>query len=60
VSALVVDPSIWIDFFRGGKLPALEEALRAGDVVLREARGQVIRTSVPAVGGFPGLDQRQG
>jgi tRNA(fMet)-specific endonuclease VapC len=34
VSALVVDTSIWIDFFRGVPLVALEDALRVGVVVL--------------------------
>jgi len=34
VSGLVVDTSIWIDFFRGEPLPDLELALRDGLVVL--------------------------
>jgi predicted nucleic acid-binding protein len=34
VSELVVDTSIWIDFFRGVPLPDLEEALQAGLVLL--------------------------
>lgn len=34
MSALVVDTSIWIDFFRGNPLPALERALKDGNVVL--------------------------
>jgi predicted nucleic acid-binding protein len=34
VSGLVVDTSIWVEFFRGSPLPALEDSLRAGLVVL--------------------------
>lgn len=34
VNELVVDTSIWIEFFRGRPLPALEEALGQGAVVL--------------------------
>jgi predicted nucleic acid-binding protein len=34
VSALVVDTSVWVDFFRGTPLPRLEEALREGLVLL--------------------------
>ena len=34
MSVLVVDTSIWIDFFRGTPLVALEDALRAGVVLL--------------------------
>ena len=34
MSGLVVDTSIWIDFFRGEPLPELELALRDGLVVL--------------------------
>jgi predicted nucleic acid-binding protein len=34
VSALFVDTSIWVDFFRGVPLPALEGALQDGLVVL--------------------------
>jgi predicted nucleic acid-binding protein len=34
VSALVVDTTVWVDFFRGSSLPQLEQALHDGDVVL--------------------------
>ncbi len=34
VSALVVDTSVWVEFFRGVPLPALEGALRDGLVLL--------------------------
>jgi predicted nucleic acid-binding protein len=34
VSALVVDTSVWVDFFRGDPLPDLELALREGLIVL--------------------------
>jgi predicted nucleic acid-binding protein len=34
VSAIVVDTSVWVSFFRGGNLPHLERALGDGDVVL--------------------------
>ena len=34
MSALVVDTSVWVDFFRGRSLPRLEQALQDGDVVL--------------------------
>jgi predicted nucleic acid-binding protein len=34
VSAIVVDTSIWVDFFRGTSMPALEAALRDGGVIL--------------------------
>jgi predicted nucleic acid-binding protein len=34
VSALVVDTSVWVEFFRGRNLPRLEQALQDGDVVL--------------------------
>jgi predicted nucleic acid-binding protein len=34
VSALLVDTSVWVEFFRGAPLPPLEEALRTGSVVL--------------------------
>jgi predicted nucleic acid-binding protein len=34
VSALVVDTTIWVDFFRGRSLPRLEQSLSDGDVVL--------------------------
>jgi predicted nucleic acid-binding protein len=34
VSALVVDTSVWVEFFRGEPLPRLEDALRDGLVVL--------------------------
>jgi predicted nucleic acid-binding protein len=34
VSVLVVDTSVWVDFFRGASLPALEAALDDGLVVL--------------------------
>jgi predicted nucleic acid-binding protein len=34
VSALVVDTSIWVEFFRGAPLPALEDALHDGLVLL--------------------------
>jgi tRNA(fMet)-specific endonuclease VapC len=34
VSAVVVDTSVWIDFFRGRSLPAIEQALADGAVVL--------------------------
>jgi predicted nucleic acid-binding protein len=34
VNGIVVDTSIWIDFFRGVELPALEDALRAGIAIL--------------------------
>lgn len=34
VSVLVVDTSIWVEFFRGGAMPDLELALREGLVLL--------------------------
>jgi len=34
VSALFVDTSVWVEFFRGAPLPALEDALHDGLVVL--------------------------
>jgi tRNA(fMet)-specific endonuclease VapC len=34
VSGLVVDTSVWIDFFAGRKVPAVEEGLAQGVVVL--------------------------
>lgn len=34
MSVLVVDTSVWVDFFRGAPLPELELALREGLVVL--------------------------
>ena len=34
VSALIVDTSVWVEFFRGRPLPRLEQALGDGDVVL--------------------------
>jgi predicted nucleic acid-binding protein len=34
VSAVVVDSSVWIEFFRGRELPALEEALSEGRVLV--------------------------
>jgi len=34
VSALVVDTSVWVEFFRGTYLPVLEDALRDGLVLL--------------------------
>ena len=34
MSALVVDTSVWIDFFSGREVPALEDALFQGNVVL--------------------------
>jgi predicted nucleic acid-binding protein len=34
VSAIVVDTSVWVEFFRGRDLPRLEQALSDGDVVL--------------------------
>jgi tRNA(fMet)-specific endonuclease VapC len=34
VSALIVDTSVWVEFFRGVTLPGLEDALRAGLVIL--------------------------
>jgi predicted nucleic acid-binding protein len=34
VSAIVVDTSVWVEFFRGHSLPRLEQALSDGDVVL--------------------------
>lgn len=34
MSALVVDTSVWVEFFRGEALPRLEEALQNGLVVL--------------------------
>jgi predicted nucleic acid-binding protein len=34
VSVLFVDTSVWVEFFRGAPLPALEDALRDGLVVL--------------------------
>jgi predicted nucleic acid-binding protein len=34
VSALVVDTTVWVEFFRGRSLPRLEQALKDGDVVL--------------------------
>jgi len=34
VSAVVVDSSVWIEFFRGRDIPALEEALAEGRVLV--------------------------
>jgi predicted nucleic acid-binding protein len=34
VTGLVVDTSVWIDFFSGREVPALEEALAQGAVIL--------------------------
>ena len=34
MSAVVVDSSVWIEFFRGRELPALEEALSEGRVLV--------------------------
>lgn len=34
MSAVFVDTSVWVEFFRGASLPPLEEALRDGLVVL--------------------------
>ena len=34
MSGIVVDTSVWIDFFAGASIPALEEALAHGGVVL--------------------------
>jgi len=34
VSAVVVDSSVWIEFFRGREFPALEEALSEGRVLV--------------------------
>jgi len=34
VSAVVVDSSVWIEFFRGRDFPALEEALSEGRVLV--------------------------
>jgi predicted nucleic acid-binding protein len=34
VSGVVVDTSVWIDFFAGASIPALEDALAHGGVVL--------------------------
>ena len=34
MSAVVVDTSVWLEFFRGKPLPRLEDALREGLVVL--------------------------
>lgn len=34
MSALIVDTSVWVEFFRGVPLPHLEDALRDGLVVL--------------------------
>ena len=34
MSAIVVDSSVWIEFFRGKDLPLLEEALRDGRALL--------------------------
>ena len=34
MSAVVVDSSVWIQFFRGRELPALEEALSEGRVLV--------------------------
>jgi predicted nucleic acid-binding protein len=34
VSAVVVDSSVWIEFFRGRDLPTLEEALSEGRVLV--------------------------
>jgi predicted nucleic acid-binding protein len=34
VSELIVDTSVWIDFFRGRALPILEDGLREGRVLL--------------------------
>lgn len=34
MSGIVVDTSVWIDFFAGQEVPALEEALARGAVVL--------------------------
>ena len=34
MSALIVDTSVWVSFFRGQSLARLEQALSDGDVVL--------------------------
>ena len=34
MSGVVVDTSVWVEFFRGRSVPALEDALAAGTVVL--------------------------
>lgn len=34
MSALIVDTTVWVEFFRGRNLPRLEQALSDGDVVL--------------------------
>ena len=34
MSVLVVDTTVWVEFFRGRGLPRLEQALNDGDVVL--------------------------
>lgn len=51
MSALVVDTSIWIEFFRGLDLPPLEQALRDGDVVLAPVvAAELVSAPLPAAG----------
>jgi predicted nucleic acid-binding protein len=45
VSALVADTSIWVEFFRGRSLPALEQALERGFVVLPPIVGAELLSS---------------
>jgi predicted nucleic acid-binding protein len=49
VSALVVDTSVWVDFFRGEPLPALEHALEQGLVLLAPAVcAELLSSPLPA------------
>ena len=34
MNEIIVDTSVWIDFFRGKEIPFLEEALKEGRVIL--------------------------
>lgn len=45
MSALVADTSIWVEFFRGRPLPALEQALDRGFVVLPPIVGAELLSS---------------
>jgi predicted nucleic acid-binding protein len=49
VNAIVVDTSIWVEFFRGRTLPHLERALGDGDVVLSPIVAAEL-TSAPLTG----------
>lgn len=49
MSALVVDTSIWVEVLRGRDLPELDEAVRAGVVVLSPlVVAELLSASIPA------------